>query len=247
MSVARAVMVVIAMSASGCLIGFDAHRITGGGGNGGTPTSPGSGGTPMSPASGAPVGDMGGASTTLSCDDLAPYLPGAQLSDWVAGKGTWTVTMMAQGKVLVQTTSSTSYHDRFIAWRSGQSLGDVTINSVALLDGNPTDLNCVLARVVDGSNYYSLCVQDVGGRNRPPTRQWSLNSVVSGTETSLASATIPTAPSHVLSFKLQGTTLTATVDGDPKPPITDTSFAHGSVGVSTDNGGGFFNLCTRTP
>ncbi len=240
---ARAVIGLNVLFASGCLIGFDSSRLTGGGETG----SGGNHGGASAPADMLPApADMGGVPVASACDDLSPYMPGAQLTDWVQNKGSWIVTMMAQGKVLIQTTSSTSRHDRFVAWRGGKDVADVTVSSVALLDGNPTDVNCVLARVADAANYYALCVENVGGHMGPQMRQWTIDSVVGGTETSLASATIPIAPSHVLSLKVQGTTLTATVDGDTKPPVSDGALAHGFVGVSTDNGGGFFNLCTGT-
>jgi hypothetical protein len=234
MNVLRAATGLVAIFASGCLIGFDADRLTGGGdaGSGG-----GAHGTPDAPAA-----DM--ATAPANCDDLMNYMAGSQLTNWVDGRGTWRVAVMAQGKALIQTTGSTSRNDRFVAWRGAHDVADTTVRAVAVLDGNPTDLNCVLVRVLDASNYYALCVEDVGGRNRPETHQWSVYSVVAGTQTRLGGAAIPTAASHSLSLTAQGAMLLSTVDGDAKPAVTDTALTHGFVGVATDDGGGFSSLCT---
>jgi hypothetical protein len=228
----RAALGLIATLTSGCLIGFDSNRLAGG-------RDAGTGG-----AAGASVPDAGADLGPSICDELSPYAPGVPLTNWVEGSGTWRVVVMAQGKVLIQTDNSMSRDDRFVAWRVGADVADATVSAVALLGGSTTDLNCVLVRVVDVADYYALCVQDVGGRNQPSMRQWTLLSVVGGTETQLDGAVIPAAASHLLSLRAQGTTLTATVDGDVKTVIDDSALTHGSVGVSTDDGGGFFNLCT---
>jgi hypothetical protein len=226
--------VVIAVCGSGCLIGFDAGRLTGGSqGDAGTGATGGTG------AADAPA-DLG---LFAACDDFSTYTPGMQLPNWVDGRGTWRVIMMAQGKVLAQTTAGMNRNDRFVAWQNGKDYTDASISAVATI-GDMTDLNCVLSRVQDASNYYALCVEDVGGRNRTPAHEWRLNRMTAGTETRLASGSIAMMGSHTFALRVQGSTLSASVDGDAKPAVTDETLTHGSIGVSTDDSGGFTTLCT---
>jgi hypothetical protein len=236
MHVLRAVLGLIAILASGCLIGFDANRLTGG-------RDAGSGAGAASGAADTPTVDMGAA----ACNVLSTYTPGQSLTNWVEGRGSWLVATTAQGKALIQTDSSSGRHDRFFAWRDAYDVADTTVSAVVMLDGNPTDLNCVMARVVDAYNYYALCVEEVGGRNGPATLQWSVYSVLQGSENELASAPIATALVHSLQLRTQGNMLLPTVDGVAQPAVTDDSLSDGSVGVATDNGGGFLSLCTGGP
>ena len=240
MYVLRAMLGLIAIVASGCLIGFDDNRLIGGrdaGSGGAAGASSGAGDTPTV--------DM--STAAAACNELSTYMPGQSLTNWVEGRGSWLVATTAQGKALIQTDSSSGRHDRFFAWRDAYDVADTTVSAVVMLDGNPTDLNCVMARVVDAYNYYTLCVEEVGGRNGPATLQWSVYSVLQGSENELASAPIPTAPAHSLQLRTQGAMLLPTVDGVPQPAVSDDSLSDGSVGVATDNGGGFLSLCTGGP
>jgi hypothetical protein len=235
MNVLRAVVVgLIGLSGTGCLIGFDAGRLTGGAADGGS-ASPGTAGSDSPGA-----GDMSHSPT--SCDDFSGYTPGMPLPNWVDGRGTWRVLMMAQGKMLAQTTSPTSRSDRFVAWQAGKDYTDASISAVATLC-DQTDMNCVLARVQDATNYYALCVVDAG-RNRTTSHEWRLDKVVAGVETHLAGAAITTNGSHTIAFRVQGSTLNASVDGQGRPAVIDETFSHGLLGVSTDEAGGFMTLCT---
>jgi hypothetical protein len=229
----------LAVCGSGCLIGFDAGGLTGGAANRGDAGTGGAGATGSTGGMNA-AGDLG---LTAACDDFSAYTPGMPLPNWVDGRGTWRVIMMTQGKVLAQTTSSTSRNDRFVAWQGGKDYADASISAVATI-ADMTDLNCVLSRVQDASNYYALCVEDVGGRNRPSAHEWHLNLVSAGNETRLGSGSIALTSSHAFALRVQGSTLTASVDGDVKPAVTDTTLTHGSIGVSTDDSGGFTSLCT---
>ncbi|MDB4969799.1 MAG: hypothetical protein JWN44_5488 [Myxococcales bacterium] len=227
--VTRAVVVgLIALSGSGCLIGFDAGRLTGGAAADAGTTD----------ASEAP-GDLG---RLAGCDDFSSYTPGTALPNWIDGRGTWRVIMMAQTKVLAQTTASMSRNDRFLAWQAGKDYTDASISAVATV-GNVADANCVLARVQDASNYYALCVQDVSGRNHSPAHEWRLNRMSADVETRLASGSIAVTDSHSFALRVQGSSLIASVDGDPKPTIVDETLLHGALGVSTDDQGGFSTLC----
>lgn len=233
MQIARVIVVgLLGLSGSGCLIGFDADRLTSG-----KDAAPA--GTTDAPADMASTTAPNGA----SCDDFSAYMPGTALPNWVDGRGTWRVIMNAQGKVLAQTTDGTSRNDRFVAWLGGKDYTDSSISAVATLS-DMTDMNCVLVRLQDAMNYYALCVADVGGRNRPSSHEWRLNLMSAGVETRLASAALTTTGAHTLALRAQGSTLTASVDGAAKPALTDPTFTHGAIGVSTDDYGGFTSLCT---
>lgn len=228
-----AVIGLFALSGAGCLVGFDANRLTGGGRD-----AVDLGGTT---AAGAPA-DLG---LAAGCIDFASSTPGLALPNWIDGRGTWRVIMMAQGKVLAQTTASTSRDDRFSAWQMGQDYTDATVSAVATV-GEASDMNCVLARVQDVSNYYALCLHDVGGHSSTPGHQWRLLRMSADVANELASGDVTVTSSHTFALRVQGATLTATVDGDVKPAVTDASYTQGSLGVSTDVEGDFTSLCMVT-
>jgi hypothetical protein len=142
----------------------------------------------------------------------------------------------------MQTTGTNRRDDVFVAWQGGTDYADVSINATATLA--MTNVNCVLVRVQDASNYYALCMNDLGGRNGPPAQEWRLYLTSAGTDTQLGSGTIATTDSHTLSLRVQGSTLYPSVDGESKLPVTDGTLSHGAVGVRTDDQGGFTTLCT---
>jgi hypothetical protein len=225
----RAAVGLTSLLASGCLIGFDAGSLTGGG----HPSA--DSGTGMTGAADTPA-DMG----SSACVDFSSYA-GMPLPNWVDGRGTWRVVTMAAGNVLMQTTGTTSRHDVFVAWQGVKDYADVNISATATLA--ITNMNCVLVRIQDALNYYALCVNDVGGRG-PPAQEWRLNVTSAGSDTELASGSIATTDTHAFSLRVQGSTLYPIVDGDAKPAVTNGTFTHGAAGVSTDDQGGFMSLCT---
>jgi hypothetical protein len=207
--------------ASGCLIGFDADRLTGGDAGGG------SGGGSGSSAG----GDLGG-----GCDNFSAYAAGAQLPDWVDGRGTWRVVLMNGAHALGQTDPGWN-GSRYVSWYDGQPFTDVDVSAVAAAQGNEA---CVLARVQDASTYYAACARD-GDSRHPP--EWRINLNVGGTVTRLSSGSLTSAGAHRLSLGVRGSRLTASIDDSPAVSVDDTTLASGNVGVSSDENGAFTTYC----
>jgi hypothetical protein len=238
----RAIIGVSALWASGCVIGFDAGTLTGGtGGGNNSGAADLAGNASNSTGNGADTPDMAPASS--ACINFGAYADGTPLPNWVDGKGTWRVAATAAGKALTQTTAAVNRSDIFVGWQGGKDYADVSISAVANL-GNMTDMNCVLARVQDSSNYYSLCVNESGGRHGPLTHEWRVNVMSAGTETQLGTGTIAVTASHTFTLRVQAGTLYPSVDGAVQLPVTDATFTHGFAGVRTDDQGGFMSLCT---
>jgi hypothetical protein len=225
---------------SGCLIGFNADRLTGGGG--GQPAAAGGGS-----AADMAVGDM--IAPRPGCRDFSGFTAGSAVPNWIDGHGTWRVVTTAQGSMLGQTAASGYQGERFVGWDGNTRGPDLTVETVARLSDH-TNENCVLLRGQDTMNYYALCLKDGGQRRnqqqQPPT--WALNRVVSGEATQLSYGALDeTLPTHVLTLGARGSSLFVTVDGVAMPVVNDTTYVDGSVGLSTDDSGTFATFCAVKP
>lgn len=241
-------LLALACGWAGCFIGFDDHKLTGGGpADGGAVGAAGSGGDPAGPgpgAGGGPAGAVDGSAPAAipSCDNFSSYAAGASIPNWVDGHGTWRIVATPHG--LGQMMAASSNHDFFVGWYAADWT-DQTVT--ATVDpAQSYDDNCVLARCTDAANYYELCVHNDHWQHMQgsqPQPGWNLRRMVAGSETQLASGGATSATSHTLTLHVHGSTLSVTIDGALQPDVSDGSLIHGAAGLGTESSGVFVNLC----
>jgi hypothetical protein len=205
--------------ASGCLIGFDATRLTGGDAGGG------------GSAGGGGASDLG-----AGCSNFSAYAAGAQLPNWVDARGTWRVVLMNDAHALGQTDPGWN-GARYVSWYEARQFTDVDVSAVAVGQGAEA---CVLARVQDASTYYAACARD-GDSRHPP--EWRINLSVAGTVTRLSSGSLASGSVHILSLGVRGSRLTASIDETQQISVDDFTLTSGNVGVSTDENAAFTTYC----
>jgi hypothetical protein len=209
-------LALIVVASPGCLIGFDANRLTGGA------------------EGGAPASDLGS-----GCDDFSTYATGERVPNWIDGRGTWRVVLTGDGHALTQMDDVWS-GERYVAWYGGKQFTDVDVSAIVSMQASTAEA-CVLVRVQDASTYYALCTHAADDRH--PTPEWRLNRMTGGTSTRLSSGTLGDAASHLLGLGAHGSRLSAVVDGAQVVAYEDGTLSNGNVGVSTDWSGVFTTFC----
>jgi pectate lyase len=143
---------------------------------------------------------------------------------WSTSGGSWSVTTDGS-RVLRQSGTSADARAR----AGSSSWTDYTTTARV----KPTAFNgsnrfvAVLARAQSNTSYYYLALRT--------NNTVELKKLVSGSSTTLASASVPVALNtwYTLSLTVSGTTLTGTVNGGSRLTATDSQFRSGGIGLAT--------------
>jgi hypothetical protein len=235
------------MPASGCFIGFDDHKLRNGSDGGASSSGGGAaddpaGGSPGTPP-GSGSGNPGPSSGIPSCDDFSGYADGASIPHWVEGRGTWRI-VAGPPRGLGQMSPTDQSHLLYLGWYDATAWTDQIVTAVLAPVDEWAD-NCALARVSDSDNFYALCVsaQHNGHMGGGSSWGWNLKKLVAGSETSLVRGSLSAGVQHTVSLGVHGVTLSATVDGQKQPDVTDSDLSRGAAGLGTESSGVFVHMC----
>jgi hypothetical protein len=163
------------------------------------------------------------ASSTLFSDNFESYPLASLPAAWTPVSGSWSVQQDGT-QVLEQTNPDTSAEKRVLAgsvnWTDYVFQADVKPGA-----NSPSSGLQLVARETDSNNYYSFGLW---------SNTWYLKKRVAGTQTELASGNFTfTSQFYTLTFSLQGTTLSATINGSTVVTLTDTSLSSGQIGFGS--------------
>lgn len=165
------------------------------------------------------------ASSPLFSDDFEADALGSVPSNWTIVSGSWSVQQDGS-HVFERTDTSTTSEGRVLAgsvsWDNYVYQADVKPGANASANGFQ-----LIARYIDGSNYYSFGLFN---------NTWYVKKRVGGTQTTAATGNFAfTNQFYTLTFSLQGTTLSASINGMTLVTTTDTSLSRGMIGLSAKN------------
>jgi hypothetical protein len=163
------------------------------------------------------------AASLLFSDDFESDALGAFPANWSQVSGSWSVQQDGT-HVLEQTNPDTSAEKRVLAgsvnWTDYVFQVDVKPGA-----NSPSSGLQIIARLSDSSNYYSFGLW---------SNTWYLKKRVAGTQTELAEGSFSfTSQFYTMTFSLQGTTLSAALNGKTVITKTDTSLSHGMIGFGS--------------
>jgi hypothetical protein len=163
------------------------------------------------------------ASSTLFSDDFESYALGSVPPTWTVVSGSWTVQQDGS-QVLEEIDSDTSTEKRVLA--GSNSWGDYVLQADVKPGANSPALGFqLIARETNANNYYSFGFY---------SGTWYLKKRVGGTQTTIIQGNLSfTSQFYTLTFSLQGTTLSGSINGAAVFTKTDSSLASGMIGFST--------------
>jgi hypothetical protein len=197
---------------------------------------------PGSDLAGAPAQDGPPTLVPAGCQPFAMSEAGQRPAAWNEARGTWRVAISDGEAWLRQESTSQSQGADYIAWTGDSSWRDQRISARIKPSGIYSD-DCVLVRYQAPSYYYALCLD-----LRDDASNWELvrrNDQSKPSVLASGALTDPTRLVHELSLRATGSMLFATVDGEAKPAVTDTTLPQGAAGLSTEENGRFATVCAE--
>jgi hypothetical protein len=163
------------------------------------------------------------ASSTLFADNFESDTLGAFPPNWTLVSGSWSVQLDGT-QVLEQTNTSTSSESRVLAGSAGWT--DYVFQAdVRPGPNNPSLGFQIIARLTDSNNYYSFGLF---------SNTWYLKKRVAGTQTTITQGNFTyTSQFYTFIFSLQGSSISAAINGTTVASVTDTSLSSGMIGFST--------------
>lgn len=190
------------------------------------------------PAGGGPDA---GTLTPSACDPFNPATVGQRPAQWNEARGMWRVAMSDGEAWLKQESPPQAQSPDFVAWTGDPAWRDQRISARVKHSGVNSD-DCVIVRYQSPSYYYALCIDQ---RDAGLTAEWQVvRRTDQGRPTVLASGPVDaTRLVHELALRATGPILLATVDGEVKSAVSDTTFPQGAVGLSTEENSAFATVC----
>ncbi|WP_164015380.1 fibronectin type III domain-containing protein [Pyxidicoccus trucidator] len=177
-----------------------------------------------------------GGGSTLLADDFASYssFPAGGWTN-VTGNGSWAIVTDGTSAARQQSSTSATY-----LVTAGQPTWASYTFSARMKTGSTSVRNGLVARYVDGNNYYFLLLHN---------GNVVLNKKVAGSTVTLQSVpfTASTSAFHTLSLVVQGTSLQGYVDGVLRVQGSDTSLTAGKVGFYANGVATFDDVLVTAP
>ncbi len=163
------------------------------------------------------------ASSTLFTDNFESDALGAFPLNWTLVSGSWSVQLDGS-QVLEQTNTSTSSESRVLA--GSANWADYVFQADVKPGANAPALGLqIIARLKDSNNYYSFGLY---------SNTWYLKKRVAGNQTTITQGNFTyTSQFYTFTFSLQGSTISAAINGTTVTTVTDTSLSSGMIGFST--------------
>src|SRR5579883_2719393 len=163
------------------------------------------------------------ASSTLFTDNFESDALGTFPLNWTLVSGSWSVQLDGS-QVLEQTNTSTSSESRVLAGSAGWT--DYVFQADVRPGANAPALGLqIIARLKDSNNYYSFGLY---------SNTWYLKKRVAGNQTTITQGNFTyTSQFYTFTFSLQGSTISAAINGTTVTTVTDTSLSSGMIGFST--------------
>lgn len=185
----------------------------------------------------AAISPVRAAAVPLATWDFETDSVGALPGGWAPAAGTWAVGQDAS-RVLQRTDASTTL--KGVVAAGSASWTDYTVRVEARPGANnPGGMIQIMARYADANNHYGVLLQQGS--------QWYLGKKVAGVWVDLASGTRSyNAGWHTLTLSVQGSAISATVDGVTLATVTDATFAAGEIALAAKSTAAFDNVSVIT-